>query len=92
MNLDELKKEKDRYITRIFWLGLEIALIFGIPAGLAAYFGLKLDLYYDTGHKILSAFLIFAFILSWVLVILKYNRITKKIKEIDLKIKNYKKD
>lgn len=89
LELDELKREKDKYVTRIFWLGLEVALIFGIPAGLGAYFGLKFDAHYNTERTITFSLLAVAFAFSWFLVIWKYRRITKKINEIDLKIKNY---
>lgn len=89
MELDQLKKEKDNCINKVFWLCLEIILIFGIPAFISVYFGRKLDSLYDTGLNITFVLLFISFILSWILVIRKYLKISKKLKEIDLKIKNY---
>ncbi len=92
MNLEELKKEKDVFIHKIFYLGLKIALIFGIPAVGGVLIGKKLDAYFGTGKKISVTILVFAFILSWIITIVMYNKIAKKIKKIEADIALEKKN
>jgi len=92
MELDKLKKEKDKFINKIFYLGLKIALIFAIPAVGGVLIGKKLDAYFGTGKNISMAILAFAFIFSWTVTILMYSRLSKKIKEIEAKIALEKKD
>lgn len=87
MELEELRKKRDGFITRIFWLGFEIALIFGIPAALGAIAGTKLDKIYNTGNKIVSFILMGTFIFSWIIVICKYKKISSEIDKIENKIK-----
>lgn len=83
MEIEKLKEEKDKYVTKIFYLGLKIALIFAIPALIAVFVGKKLDLIYGTGKNITYSFLAFAFILSWTMTIMMYNSLAKKIKKIE---------
>ena len=90
MDLDELKKEKEKFTTRVFWLGLQVAFIFGIPAALGAILGTHLDKIYSTGKKITSVILFFTFIFSWIITIQRYQRINKEIKNIDRQIKEKK--
>lgn len=87
-NISDLKQQKDKYITKIFWLCLQIAFIFGIPAVLGAIFGGKLDAKYDTGNKITLAILFGTFVFSWVIVVFYFKYLNKKIKNINTEIKN----
>ncbi len=86
MKLDELKTEKDKHITRIFWLGLEIALIFAVPAVLGVLIGKRIDAHYGLEDKFSVAFLVFTFILSWIITVVKYKTLSKKIKKIENEI------
>lgn len=85
--MEELKKEQDKYVTKVFWLGLQTSLIFGLPALLAVFLGRKLDSWYDSGKLIMIIMLCFAFVLSWTLVLMQYHRLNKKLKEISGAIK-----
>lgn len=85
--MEELKKEKDKYITKIFWLGLQISFIFAIPAMIGLVVGKKLDVMYKTNNTITIFILFFTFIFSWFLVFIKYNKLNKKLKEINKTIK-----
>jgi len=87
MEKEDLKKQRDRYITKIFWLALQIAFIFSIPAVIGAVAGVFLDSRYGTGRKITVSFLIGTFIFSWILVIVKYRRLSKKIEQLEEKIR-----
>jgi O-antigen/teichoic acid export membrane protein len=86
-NISDLKKQKDKYITKIFWLCLQIAFIFGIPAVLGAIIGGRLDAKYGTENKITLAILFGTFVFSWMLVVFLYRRISKKVKEVEDQIK-----
>ncbi len=87
MEIDRLKQEKDKYVTKIFYLGLKIALIFAIPAVGGVLLGKRLDILYDTGKAITYSMLAFAFILSWTITITMYNNLAKKIKKVEREIK-----
>ena len=41
--LKDLYQKRDKYITNFFWLGLKIALIFGVPAFVGAFLGIFFD-------------------------------------------------
>lgn len=81
-NLQDLKAERERWITRIFWLGLEIAVIFALPAALGAWLGTRLG-----GGTTRILILVGTFILSWTIVIVRYRQTTKKLQSIEAKIK-----
>ncbi|MFA7285292.1 MAG: hypothetical protein WC011_00385 [Candidatus Paceibacterota bacterium] len=87
MELDKLKKQKDEYINKIFYLGLKIALIFGIPAVAGALIGKRIDAKYDSGNKFTMIILVCTFILSWIITIVMYNNLAKKIKKVERDIK-----
>jgi len=90
MELDKLKQQKDNYINKIFYLGLKIALIFGIPAVAGALIGKRIDARYDSGNKFTMIILVCTFILSWVVTISMYNNLSKKIKKVEHDIKTEK--
>jgi membrane-anchored glycerophosphoryl diester phosphodiesterase (GDPDase) len=87
MELDKLKKQKDGYINKIFYLGLKIALIFGVPAVAGALIGKRIDARYDSGNKFSVMILVGTFILSWIITIFMYNNLAKKIKKVEGEIK-----
>lgn len=87
MELDNLKKQKDEYVNKVFYLGLKIALIFGIPAIIGALVGKRIDARYDTGNKFTMLILVGTFIFSWIITIVMYNNLAKKIKKVEKEIK-----
>lgn len=87
MELDKLKKQKDEYINKIFYLGLKIAVIFGVPAVAGALIGKRIDAKYDSGNKFTMIILVCTFILSWIITIVMYNNLAKKIKKVEHDIK-----
>lgn len=90
MNLKELENKRDKEVTGFFWLGLQIAFIFGIPAFLAVL--LSKIIIGETGNKnITTVFLLISFIFSWVLVFFFYQKKSKKIKIIEDQIKELRK-
>lgn len=78
-DLKNLKAEKEKWITRIFFLSLETALIFLLPALLTVLLIKK------EGFPVAS--LGAAFVFSWIIVGLRYRAISKKLKSIDAQIK-----
>ena len=83
--LKQLTDQREQWITRIFWLGFEIALIFAVPAALGAWIGTKLG-----GGDLRMGILVGTFILSWVVVIHRYQQVDKKMKKLDREIKELK--
>jgi len=79
-----LKNNKKDYKTEIFLASFQTIFIFGIPAFIGAFIGVKLDKFYNTNSLINAIILSFTFVFSWVLVILKYHSLNKKIKEAEM--------
>ena len=82
-SLEELKQKREMLTTRIFWVAFEIIFIFGVPAGIGAYVG-KVIL---GGGAPLLFILIGTFIFSWLIVIKRYQMISRKIEAIDEQIR-----
>jgi hypothetical protein len=89
-DLKTLEQERDKHINGLFWLGLKIALIFGIPAALGAWSGRQLDASRGDDWTFTILFLVIAFFVSWTIVILQYKKIAGKIKVIEDQIKELK--
>lgn len=81
-NLEKLQAEKEQWITQIFWLGLEIAFIFALPAFIGAWVGKKLG-----GGNITGLILVGTFIFSWVIVIIRWRKINANVKDLEEKIR-----
>lgn len=90
--LKDLTQARDRVTTGFFWLGLKIAIIFGIPAFWAAFLGKRLDLAQGGGFTWRIAFLVIAFFLSWTIVYFEYKKLSKKLQKFDKDIKTLKED
>lgn len=80
--LETLKNQRERQITGIFWFGLEIAIIFAIPAVIAAVVSKRLL----GGGMWVFISLAVAFIFSWTVMAFRYKRLSKKMKALDDKI------
>lgn len=84
--IQALEKEREKQTTRLFAMMLEIAFIFGIPAAIvvapAIYFNHKDWLY---------LLLPIAFISSWIMVIVRYRQMDKKLSGLDAQIKELRK-
>jgi uncharacterized membrane protein (DUF485 family) len=89
MDIDTLIKKRDKEITGFFWLGLQIAFIFGIPAFLSFMINKRLTEVYGRGHSILL--FVSSFIFSWIIVIIIYLRKAKKLKILEDEIKRLRK-
>jgi uncharacterized membrane protein (DUF485 family) len=90
--LNKLKEKKDKYITKIFWLCLQIAFIFGIPAVGGAFLSRFLKNKYPNNDYISTLVLFGCFIFSWVIVIIYFNYLKKKLKKINNQIEKIKSD
>jgi len=88
--LEELKKQREKYRHQSFVIMLEVGVIIAIPAAVAFFLGKYLD-QQNPGEKTYTLILLLiAFIISWVLIILKYIRFEKKVKRTDYLIKELK--
>lgn len=83
-------KEREKYRQKAFVMMLEVAVIIAIPAFTALVLGKWLDSKNETGSLYLTIALIISFILSWIIIILKYIKLDKQVKKIDRKIKELK--
>ena len=83
--LEQVSAEREQFVTRIFWLGLEIASLFAIPLVAAILIGLRI------GGNAVWIGLPIAFVLSWVLVIIRYRKISKKMTLLDEKMRTLRK-
>lgn len=90
--LKNLIQKRDKITTGFFWLSLKIAFIIGIPAFIAAFFGKRLDLEKGTNFTFTGIFLVVAFILSWVIIYFQYKKLSVKVKDVEDKIKELRKD
>jgi len=89
--LIEAKQERDAYVHKSFFILLEFAFVFGLPALGAFYLGRKLDM--GTDQKTWTIiFSILAFVLSWVIVITRVKAVLKKLQEFDKKIRELKRN
>jgi magnesium-transporting ATPase (P-type) len=85
-NIISLENERQRYITKLFWFMLEIALIFLIPAFTAVFISIE----FFTKKAVWYA-LPFTFVLSWVIVIIRWKKINKIMTKLDSDIRDLKK-
>lgn len=90
MDIKTLQQERDKHTTGFFWLGLQIAVIFGLPAGIAVFVGKKLNLQFDTNIWT-TIFLAAAFVISWVIVGIMYNKKSKILNKIESQIRELRK-
>jgi predicted permease len=90
MEIEKLIEKRDREITGFFWLGLQIAFIFGIPAFLALFINKKITA--NTGNNYMVISLIGTFILSWIIVIFIYQKKSKRLKALENEIKRLRKE
>ena len=77
-----MEKDNDRNITkRMMFLAIEVGLIFAIPAVLVGIFGPKIDAVQSTENMWTIILLIAGLVLSWSIVIYKYKKAMKEIRE-----------
>jgi uncharacterized membrane protein YfcA len=86
MNIKELEQKRDDHITGFFWLALQIAIIFAVPAVVAALAGKALNTYFST-TGLQYALLLFALIFSWGIMAHQYQKKTRALKDIETRLK-----
>lgn len=86
--IQDLKKKRTHYQNKALYFGIELVFVFGVPAVAAALIGKRLDLVNSSGRTITIALLITAFVLSWMIVIFRYKKLTRDIKGVDTEIEN----
>lgn len=88
--IKELTSKREFWRTKIFWLALEIAFIFGIPAFAALFMGKALDKHFETERTILFSLLVVAFISSWFMVAYRYKSVKKSLDSIEKELSELK--
>lgn len=87
---ENIYQEREKYRQRVFLMMLEVGVIIAIPAFVALFLGKYLDKSSQTGNTYVVLLLIASFIFSWAIIIAKYIKFNKKVKEIDRKIRELK--
>lgn len=80
-----LQEQQDAFRSKTFRMMIHVALIFGIPAAIAAFAGTRLDAQAGEGKTWTVALLVVSFIVSWVLTIGLYMKLNKEARELDAK-------
>lgn len=88
IKLKELKSKRESFRTRLFLMMLEIAFIFAVPALIAVLLGRKLESMSGSNAKFTIIFLIITFVFSWIVVVIRFRKANKALKEINAEIKN----
>ena len=83
---NEIIKKREKYRSKAFYMMLEIGLIIALPAIVALIVGNRF-----ANNKYTAILLVASFILSWIIIVRKYIKFNKHIKEIDNQIKHLKK-
>lgn len=83
---------REYYRRKAFILMLQLMFIIAIPAFVAAYLGKKMDVAYQSEKTFSLIFSATAFIFSWIIIIIKYNKYMKKVKEAESLITAKKRD
>ncbi|MDP3989226.1 MAG: AtpZ/AtpI family protein [bacterium] len=86
-HLKELKEKRRKISDRIYYLIIEIAFIFALPAFGGLWFGMYLDGRFGTKRRYTLIVLLLSFMVSWLLVIARYRRVTRALKEVEDEIK-----
>ncbi len=86
----ELEKKRDILQRYAFEFMLQMVVIIGGPAFLAAYFGKKIGLEKGTHPKTMIIFMLLAIVFSWTIILIKFFKFNKEMKEADKDIKKKK--
>jgi len=89
--LKKLLETREQYRTKMFWLLLEVAFIFGIPAVIALF--LYKFLRADGSSVILSLIpFIFALIISWIITLQRIKKVGGGLHALEERIKEKRND
>lgn len=80
--INELKQERESFRSRMFLMMIEIAFVFLIPALIAVFISTRFD-FEGTG---LALALVTSFVVSWVIVVVRYRQATRTLKDLSNKI------
>jgi uncharacterized membrane protein (DUF485 family) len=88
--LEQLKSKRESFRTRLFFMMIEIAFVFAIPAAAAVFVGKKLETAYPSNTNITAFLLVGTFIISWTVVIFRFRRASRALKNISADIEREK--
>lgn len=83
MENKELANKRYELQRKSFSFLLQMVVIIGGPAGLAAYFGKKYGLAHGTHPRTMILLMIAALIVSWTIILIRFFQFTKDFKEFD---------
>lgn len=85
-NTENLARRREVARKKFYVLAFEIFVIFGLPAAAAFFLGKYLIDAYGFGRSAQALLLIPAFVLSWVIFIIKFKKISREISDLNDKI------
>jgi len=78
-----LDKEREELTHKTFMLMIKVAFIFGVPAALAFFVGRLLDNAYDIRPNGTLVALAVSFVLSWIITIVVYRKMSRAFKDLE---------
>lgn len=82
----ELEFKRDQYVNRLTLMLLEITVVLGVPAGIAAYVGKKIIGSTETTILLLAI----ALVLSWAYIIYRHQKLSREVSAIEYELKTLK--
>jgi hypothetical protein len=83
---DKEKRNKRFELQRkSFSFLLQMVIVIGVPAGLAAYYGKEYGLANGTHPRTMILLMIAALISSWTIILIRFFSFTKEFRELDKK-------
>jgi uncharacterized membrane protein YhaH (DUF805 family) len=89
--INKAHETRDRLQRKSFEFMLQMVFIIGIPAFLAAYFGKKIGIEKGNHPQPMIILIILAVFLSWAIILIKFFKINRALKDNNQAIKSLKK-
>jgi len=81
----EISNKRFELQRKSFSFLVQMVVVIGVPAGLAAYYGKKIGMNQGTHPRTMILFMIAALIVSWAIILIRFFRFTKEFSELDKK-------
>jgi hypothetical protein len=81
--LDDIQRKKDALGHKTFWMALQVLFVFGIPAFVGFHSGNWLNQNTGLAPHARKMTLAIAFILSWLIIIYQYKKLTRSFRALD---------
>jgi len=83
MDKEEINNKRYELQRKAFSFLLQMIVVIGVPAGLAAYLGKKYGVAHGTHPRTMVLLMIAALIVSWTIILIKFFSFTKEFNELE---------